>query len=258
MKYTGHERDAATALDYMHARHYNFGVGRFISTGATNLQNPASTHDPTIPQAWNRYAYVRNRPSLAADPTGRDIWLTYRLPAGLFDYGHIVLQVVDHNSGELRATWSFGPSSGLPPLAKYGAAIFGISMPGEQTPDYLATHHNTRTAVAVTDVATDTELAHTITDRIAANESYNYYLDNCATSAAQLINSVTPFDLPLAEVTPGSVFEAFSNMVYWSSPANAGAQALVDQAYGPGPWLLSDPGVFTDALGNPMNDPDPR
>jgi RHS repeat-associated protein len=65
MKYTGHERDAATALDYMHARHYNFGVGRFIST------DPIGSQDPNAPQSWNRYAYSKNNPVKYLDPNGR-------------------------------------------------------------------------------------------------------------------------------------------------------------------------------------------
>ncbi len=70
MKFTGHERDLASAagdrdddLDYMHARH------------ASPLDGPVSSFDPiggnpSAPQSWNRYAYVLNRPLNYVDPYG--------------------------------------------------------------------------------------------------------------------------------------------------------------------------------------------
>lgn len=67
-KFTGHERDFNTAsgwnLDYMHARYYAGGLGRFLSTDPVygNLSRP---------QSWNRYAYVLNNPVGYVDPDGR-------------------------------------------------------------------------------------------------------------------------------------------------------------------------------------------
>ena len=69
LRFTGHERDddrqgePAGTLDYMHARHYSSNLGRFLSA------------DPVIgaagiPQSWNRYAYVLNRPLTLIDPAG--------------------------------------------------------------------------------------------------------------------------------------------------------------------------------------------
>jgi RHS repeat-associated protein len=69
MKFTGHERDRLAndvhALDYMHARYYNYGVGRFLSVDPV-FGRP---HDP---QSWNRYAYVLNNPLRYTDPDGRE------------------------------------------------------------------------------------------------------------------------------------------------------------------------------------------
>jgi RHS repeat-associated protein len=74
LKFTGHERDyfsaenvEGDALDYMHARYYGPGNGRFL------------TIDPVLdtktallkPQTWNRYSYVRNNPINGKDPDGR-------------------------------------------------------------------------------------------------------------------------------------------------------------------------------------------
>ncbi|MGN6187155.1 MAG: RHS repeat domain-containing protein [Thermoanaerobaculia bacterium] len=66
LKFTGHERDRPT-LDYMHARYYENGWGRFLSVDPMLDVKRASI----APQMWNRYAYVRNNPISALDPDGR-------------------------------------------------------------------------------------------------------------------------------------------------------------------------------------------
>src|ERR1700756_2773239 len=67
MKFTGHERDIAAgdnaSVDYMHARLYNGNLGRFLSVDSV-------LGKPTLPQSWNRYAYVLNNPVTTSDPTG--------------------------------------------------------------------------------------------------------------------------------------------------------------------------------------------
>jgi RHS repeat-associated protein len=76
-KFTGHERDGngdLHGLDYMHARFYGWGMGRFVSVDPL-LE---STADGTKPQAWNRYAYVSNNPVRAVDPDGRKTYLVSR------------------------------------------------------------------------------------------------------------------------------------------------------------------------------------
>ncbi|MFZ5898745.1 MAG: RHS repeat domain-containing protein, partial [Bacillota bacterium] len=65
MRFAGHERDSQTSLDYMHARYYAPFGGRFLSV------DPGRDFDPSHPQSWNLYAYVRNNPVNATDPTGR-------------------------------------------------------------------------------------------------------------------------------------------------------------------------------------------
>jgi RHS repeat-associated protein len=71
MKFTGHERDLADPsspaadLDYMHARHYSFLTGRFLSIDP-------GLGDDTSPQELNRYAYVDDSPLKLIDPRGFD------------------------------------------------------------------------------------------------------------------------------------------------------------------------------------------
>lgn len=75
LKFTGHERDTAAAglqqLDYMHARYYGAGLGRFLAADPEINFDRAVSH----PQGWNRYAYVSNNPITKLDPDGRDEFL---------------------------------------------------------------------------------------------------------------------------------------------------------------------------------------
>jgi RHS repeat-associated protein len=64
-KFTGHERDTAN-VDYMLARYYQNGWGRFLSVDPT-----WESADLGNPESWNRYAYVRSNPINATDPDGR-------------------------------------------------------------------------------------------------------------------------------------------------------------------------------------------
>ncbi|MBZ0240507.1 MAG: RHS repeat-associated core domain-containing protein, partial [Cutibacterium acnes] len=69
MRFTGHERDLWNTtssnddLDYMHARHYNPQLGRF-------LQIDPLAGSVSAPQSLNRYAYVLGNPLSYTDPTG--------------------------------------------------------------------------------------------------------------------------------------------------------------------------------------------
>jgi RHS repeat-associated protein len=83
LKFTGHERDQqgdpARELDYMHARYYGPGWGRFLTVDPT-----WASADAGKPQSWNRYAYVRNNPMNYPDPDGRDPRISrfFRSPFG--------------------------------------------------------------------------------------------------------------------------------------------------------------------------------
>ena len=63
-KYTGHERDESTGLDYMLARYKPaFGTG-FLSP------DPIDDVSLAVPRSSNKYAYVRGNPLLYVDPFG--------------------------------------------------------------------------------------------------------------------------------------------------------------------------------------------
>ncbi len=66
-KFTSHERDTETGLDYMEARYYQGLQGRFTSSDPL-----LASGEIRRPQSWNRYAYVLNNPLRLLDPTGLD------------------------------------------------------------------------------------------------------------------------------------------------------------------------------------------
>src|SRR5579875_449941 len=64
-KFTGQIRDSETRMDSFTARYYGSALGRFLSPDPAN-----AGADPTDPQSWNAYAYVRNNPLALVDPMG--------------------------------------------------------------------------------------------------------------------------------------------------------------------------------------------
>jgi len=64
-QFTGYERDVETGLDFAEARYFSANHGRFTSTDPLQASGRA-----TLPQSWNRYAYVLNNPLRKVDPTG--------------------------------------------------------------------------------------------------------------------------------------------------------------------------------------------
>ncbi len=84
-KFTAKERDAETGLDYLMARYYSSGFGRFyspdeftggpidaISPGDPLPPGPLPYADIANPQSLNKYAFVYNNPLRFIDPTGHD------------------------------------------------------------------------------------------------------------------------------------------------------------------------------------------
>jgi RHS repeat-associated protein len=63
--FTGKERDTESGLDYFGARYYGSSMGRFTSP------DDGTDQDPSKPQSWNLYSYVRNNPVTGTDPDGR-------------------------------------------------------------------------------------------------------------------------------------------------------------------------------------------
>jgi RHS repeat-associated protein len=68
LHFTGKQRDSESNLDNFGARYNSSSIGRFISA------DPMGNYfaDPSNPQGWNMYIYVRNNPLNFTDPTGLD------------------------------------------------------------------------------------------------------------------------------------------------------------------------------------------
>lgn len=61
-QFTSKERDTETGLDYFGARYHSPSQGRFM------IPDPSSGGiTPLDPQSWNKYSYVRNRPTRFMD-----------------------------------------------------------------------------------------------------------------------------------------------------------------------------------------------
>jgi RHS repeat-associated protein len=67
-KWTGHERDSESGLDYFGARYYGNGLSRF--TSADSVGNDWEIADP---QRWNLYTYARNNPLKYVDDLGEEL-----------------------------------------------------------------------------------------------------------------------------------------------------------------------------------------
>jgi RHS repeat-associated protein len=66
LHFTGKERDQESGNDYFVSRYYGSSMGRFTSP------DDGSDQDPSDPQSWNLYSYVRNNPLVGIDPSGQD------------------------------------------------------------------------------------------------------------------------------------------------------------------------------------------
>ena len=82
-RYTGHERDQATGLDYMLARYYSASLSRFLSTDPVAIK-PERLR---IPQRLNLYTYAANNPIKFFDPTGEDVEVGNRAVKGTLGIG---------------------------------------------------------------------------------------------------------------------------------------------------------------------------
>jgi RHS repeat-associated protein len=83
MRYAGHERDERLGLDYMLARYYGSGLGRFLSVDPVTL----TAERQQDPQRLNLFAYALNSPVNYRDPSGEDVDVGNRAVGGTLGIG---------------------------------------------------------------------------------------------------------------------------------------------------------------------------
>ena len=99
-EFTGKERDSETGLDYFGARYFSGAQGRFTSPDI-----PLLDQDPSDPQSWNLYSYVRNNPLIFTDPTGNDC---VYLNSGGTDVGSVNNEINSKQCGKTGGYWVDG------------------------------------------------------------------------------------------------------------------------------------------------------
>ena len=115
-RFTGHERDSESSLDYMLERSYAYDVGRFLRP------DPMQDEYPGL----SPYAYANNNPLKYVDPDGR-IPIVPILVAGwaLAEVGLSAYDVYDAVSTALDPDATTGQK-----LFSAGAALAGVVLPG--------------------------------------------------------------------------------------------------------------------------------
>ena len=101
IEFTGKERDGETGLDYFEARYMSAAQGRF-----TSADFPLIDQDPSDPQSWNLYAYVRNNPLKYTDPTGQDCVYTDDIDSNGTRRRRVRLSTKSHSS---MGSWTLTP-----------------------------------------------------------------------------------------------------------------------------------------------------
>lgn len=69
-RFTGHDYDEETDLNYMGARYQSGETGRFISQDPAFIKLDRLKQQVKDPQSWNSYSYSRNNPVVLYDPNG--------------------------------------------------------------------------------------------------------------------------------------------------------------------------------------------
>jgi RHS repeat-associated protein len=114
-KFTGQMRDTGTVEDFFNARYFYGQLMRFMSPDPIN-----AGADPTDPQTWNAYSYVRNNPMNATDPSGmfqRPIAAVPAVNVSVDEFDLMSIPVVTQ-------VWN-GPQTITPPQAPAAVPEFG-------------------------------------------------------------------------------------------------------------------------------------
>ena len=164
-QFTSKERDSESGLDYFGARYMSSAQGRFMSVDPSYESQILE-----LPQTWNRYSYVYNRPTFATDPDGRCPPCVGAIVGGIVEGGWNLGSQLYQNGGHLGdVSWGQvganalgGAAAGALAVATGGGSLLGSALLGDAVAGAGATTVGgivTRTAEGqgtdLGDVATD-------------------------------------------------------------------------------------------------------
>jgi RHS repeat-associated protein len=131
---TSKERDAETGLDFFGGRYLSAAQGRFTSV------DPAfESAILELPQTWNRYSYVYNRPLFGTDPDGRCPICVGAIVGGVVEGGwDLGSQFIQHGYslsgtdwGQVGANFVGGAVAGGLAVATGGTSLFASPVVGD-------------------------------------------------------------------------------------------------------------------------------
>lgn len=139
-KFLDQKYDEQTGLNYLNARYYNSGIGRFLSQDPVALaigdnekikQLTGKSQEEILqdPQQLNLYSYARNNPITLSDPTGKSpAFLLPLLPLLIY-----APQITSYANSLLTPLGQFGFNQATEDLKQghYGWAVFGLMTAGE-------------------------------------------------------------------------------------------------------------------------------
>jgi RHS repeat-associated protein len=133
-EFTGKQRDSESNLDNFGARYYGSALGRFMSVDPTYESEILE-----LPQTWNRYAYVYDRPVNLTDPNGECPPCIGALIGGAIE-GSVDLAVQLSNNGghisqvswkEVGANAAGGAVTGALAGSTGGLSLLGSAVAGD-------------------------------------------------------------------------------------------------------------------------------
>jgi len=234
LSYTGQDQDTVTGMHDFLVRRYTPTSGRWLSPDPAGL----GAVDPSNPQTWNRYAYVRNSPLNLIDPFGEDEyegcsnatpWCYFSQNAGILIGGWgDPFQTMD--LGSYSITWQTGTQS----MAFYFPATDTID-------EYDVPTYATVTAFTIWDGGDGSQ-------RAANNGTPHHLLAN---SDCLLANGIRSIDYQLQDASNNNLtgYNVTEFLVYrqTGSPYTGGTTGSPTDTQKPNPQ--SGYSGFTDGLG---------
>ncbi|MFH0736294.1 MAG: hypothetical protein V1773_17035 [bacterium] len=128
------------------------------------------------------------------------------------DAGHIFIQVVDHVTGKVRATWSFGPKSRYEFLTLKN--VEGHQYTDTEMNAYFKQHKGyIKEATFITNQQMDNRVSRIINAKKEDKEKYNLSTNNCGQTAKEILigSGVIQMDAKLR--LPSSIFDWFEEQI---------------------------------------------